>query len=420
VPPGDVIAAKRCRNGDGSMSGNIFINYRRGDEPGFTQALVGRLEQVFPAERLFIDVDHIPPGEDFVRVLEAQVAQCDVLLAVIGKGWLDAADGGGHRRLDDPNDFVRVEIESALKLGKRVIPVLVNDAHMPRADQMPEALRPLATRNAVRLTHERFRADVQGLVGALQRGLADGGTSSSGISIPPAPRRALLIASIAAVVIAAAGVVWFSYPRPKPPSTAESKPPAAMAPAPQPANPPAPQPAAQPAPQPGPAQVPARPPRPHSATEACATYMRSGDSEQYCASSVLAAEAGNSYSVDNLFSANPTTAWVHGTHKSGVGQWIVVEFDGWRAVKSVTLRNGYQKNADIFEKNSRVRQLRLAFSQGESKVVSLDDRLGEQTIVLDQPIKAYWIEFVIEDVFAGSKYPDTAISKLFIASDAVR
>jgi TIR domain len=420
------------------MSGNIFINYRRGDEPGFTQALVGRLEQVFSAERLFIDVDHIPPGEDFVRVLEAQVAQCDVLLAVIGKGWLDAADGGGHRRLDDPNDFVRVEIESALKLGKRVIPVLVNDAHMPRADQMPEALRPLATRNAVRLTHERFRADVQGLVGALQRGLAGGNASSSSISIGPAPRRSLLIASIAAVVIAIAGIVWFSYSRPKPPpSTAESKPPAATAPASQPANPPAPQPTAQPAPSPAPQPIPApapqpapaapvkeavpvRPPRPHSATEACATFMRSGDSEQYCASSVLAAEAGNSYSVDNLFSANPTTAWVHGTHKSGAGQWIVVEFDGWRAVKSVTVRNGYQKNADIFEKNSRVRQLRLAFSQGESKVVSLEDRLGDQTIVLDQPIKAYWIEFVVEDVFAGSKYPDTAISKLFVTSEAVR
>ncbi len=148
--------------------------------------------------------------------------------------------------------------------------------------------------------------------------------------------------------------------------------------------------------------------------------MRSGDSEQYCVSSVLAAEAGNLYSVDNLFSANPATAWVHGTHKSGIGQWIVVEFDGWRAVKSVTVRNGYEKNADIFEKNSRVRQLRLAFSQGESKVVSLEDRQGDQTIVLDQPVKAYWIQFVIEDVFAGSKYPDTAISKLFVSSDTVR
>src|SRR5580658_3646047 len=146
------------------MSGKVFINYRRGDEPGFTQALLGRLEQAFPSERLFIDVDNIPPGEVFVRMLESQVAQCDALLAVIGNGWLDAADERGSRRLDDPNDFVRIEIESALKQGKRVIPVLVHEARMPRPDELPEAIRPLATRNAVRLTHERFRADVQGLI----------------------------------------------------------------------------------------------------------------------------------------------------------------------------------------------------------------------------------------------------------------
>ena len=155
------------------MSGQIFINYRRGDEPGFTQALLGRLEQTFPPERIFIDVDNISPGEDFVQVLELQVEQCDTLLAVIGKGWLDATDERGSRRLDDPNDFVRIEIESALRHGKRVIPVLVHDARMPRADELPEGLRPLARRNAIRLTHERFRADVQGLVKALQQALKE-------------------------------------------------------------------------------------------------------------------------------------------------------------------------------------------------------------------------------------------------------
>ncbi len=155
------------------MSGKIFINYRRGDEPGFTQALLGRLEQAFPADRLFIDVDNIPPGEDFVHMLESQVAQCDALLAVIGHGWLDATDDRGSRRLDDPNDFVRIEIETALRLGKRVIPVLVHEARMPRPDELPEAIRPLATRNAVRLTHERFRADTQGLVKALQQSLEE-------------------------------------------------------------------------------------------------------------------------------------------------------------------------------------------------------------------------------------------------------
>jgi hypothetical protein len=155
------------------MAGNIFINYRRGDDPGFTQALYSRLEQVFPSERLFMDVDNIAPGLDFVQVLNDQVARCDVLIAVIGKHWLDAADETGARRLDSPEDFVRIEIESALQQKKRVIPVLVNDATMPRSTELPEGLKAFARCNAVRLTHERFRADTQSLVKALEGVLAE-------------------------------------------------------------------------------------------------------------------------------------------------------------------------------------------------------------------------------------------------------
>jgi TIR domain-containing protein len=155
------------------MAGNIFINYRRGDDPGFTQALYSRLEQVFPPERLFMDVDNIAPGLDFVQVLNDQVARCDVLVAVIGKNWLGAADETGERRLDNPEDFVRVEIESALAQKKRVIPVLVNDARMPRSTELPESLRPFARCNAVRLTHERFRADTQSLIKALEQVLIE-------------------------------------------------------------------------------------------------------------------------------------------------------------------------------------------------------------------------------------------------------
>jgi hypothetical protein len=102
-------------------------------------------------------------------VLEEQVAQCDVLLAVIGKGWIDARDATGARHIDIPQDFVRIELESALKQGKRVIPVLMHEARLPRSDELPEAVRPLARRNAVRLTHERFRADAQALIKALQQ-----------------------------------------------------------------------------------------------------------------------------------------------------------------------------------------------------------------------------------------------------------
>jgi hypothetical protein len=167
------------------MGGKIFINYRRGDDSGFVQALFSQLERTFPTEELFMDVDRIGAGEDYVKVLEDQVAQCEVLLAVIGKGWLRAWDIRSGRRLDNPNDFVRVEIESALKQNKRIIPVLVHGARMPRTEELPESLRPLARRNALRLTHERFKADTEGLIKAIREAL----TSAEATKQTPPPKQ---------------------------------------------------------------------------------------------------------------------------------------------------------------------------------------------------------------------------------------
>jgi TIR domain len=142
----------------------IFFSYRREDEPGYALALFGRLEQSFPIERLFMDVEGgIKAGQDFVQVLEDQVSTCDVMLVLIGPKWLNSTDEMGRRRLDNPQDFVRIEVESGLRLGKHVIPVLLNKAEMPRADALPEPLKPLSRRNAVRLVQERFSADAQGL-----------------------------------------------------------------------------------------------------------------------------------------------------------------------------------------------------------------------------------------------------------------
>jgi hypothetical protein len=186
------------------MPGRIFINYRRGDDPGNTGRLFDRLQEVFPPQQLFLDVDNIAPGLDFTRELNNRVAQCDILLAIIGKGWIDARDANGERRLDDPEDFVRIEIASALRQGKRVIPILVGDAHMPRPDELPKPLRPLAHRNAVRLTHERFRADTQGLIKALKEALgeAEAPTVSKKIQLPVQPT--ILVAGIAAAVFGGA------------------------------------------------------------------------------------------------------------------------------------------------------------------------------------------------------------------------
>jgi TIR domain len=155
------------------MAGKIFINYRRGDDPAFAGRLFDWLQGAFPPEQLFLDVDNIAPGLDFVHVLNERVAECDVVLAVIGKGWIDARNAAGERRLDDPDDFVRIEIASALGQHKRVIPVLVGEAAMPGPDELPEVLQPLSRRNAVRLTHERFRSDTQGLIKALQKTLTE-------------------------------------------------------------------------------------------------------------------------------------------------------------------------------------------------------------------------------------------------------
>src|SRR5215469_8597618 len=97
------------------MGGNIFISYRRDDDPGFALALYQRLKQDFPGERLFMDVEgHIKAGDNFVDVLNEQVAQCDVLLAIIGERWIGAKDEAGSRRLEKDDDFVRIEIASAL------------------------------------------------------------------------------------------------------------------------------------------------------------------------------------------------------------------------------------------------------------------------------------------------------------------
>ncbi len=113
--------------------GKIFISYRRQDDPGFTHALYMRLEQEFGDQNLFMDVEgNIKPGDDFVKVLNEQVGKCDVLLAIIGERWIGVLDEDGKRRLEKEGDFVRIEIGSALQLGKRVIPVLVNEAEMPR------------------------------------------------------------------------------------------------------------------------------------------------------------------------------------------------------------------------------------------------------------------------------------------------
>jgi TIR domain len=131
------------------MAGKIFINYRRDDSAGTAGRVHDRLAQAFGRKAIFMDVDHIPAGVDFVTHLNAQVAVCDVFLAVIGPDWLNSKDETGARRFDNPEDFVTVEIAAALARDIRVIPVLVDGARMPKADDLPDPLKTFVRSNAV-------------------------------------------------------------------------------------------------------------------------------------------------------------------------------------------------------------------------------------------------------------------------------
>jgi len=146
----------------------IFISYRRDDTEGQAGRLFEDLSEVFGAEMVFMDVAGIKPGIDFRRAIEQQTASCGVLLALIGRSWLTVTNADGKRRLDDLNDVVRFETASALRRDIPVIPVLVQGARMPRAEELPDDLKELAFRNGVEITHARWDSDVQLLTQALQ------------------------------------------------------------------------------------------------------------------------------------------------------------------------------------------------------------------------------------------------------------
>ena len=150
----------------------VFISYRRRDEAGFAGRLYDRLEAEFGTDQVFMDVDSIDLGLDFVDVLNASLRVCRALVVIIGKDWLSASDRSGSRRLDNPDDYVRLEIETALERNIRVIPILVDGAQMPRRTDLPPSLAPLARRNGREMSHDRFGSDVLELITTLERLLA--------------------------------------------------------------------------------------------------------------------------------------------------------------------------------------------------------------------------------------------------------
>ena len=151
---------------------NIFISYRRADSIGTAGRIRDRLVKEFGRDRVFVDVDDIPYGGDFEKVLAGKIDACTVLLAIIGPNWLQARSDSGQPRLQQEIDFVGIEIGTALKRdGLTVIPVLVDGAKMPSAQALPDKLRALARRNAIDLRNTQFGSDAERLVAAIRAAL---------------------------------------------------------------------------------------------------------------------------------------------------------------------------------------------------------------------------------------------------------
>jgi hypothetical protein len=190
---------------------NIFINYRREDTAGHSGRLFDSLNSHFEG-RLFMDVDTLEAGVDFVEAIERAVGSCEALIVVIGREWLTITDKAGRRRLDDPTDFVRLEVEAALARRIRVIPVLVQDAPMPSAEELPPSLARLARRNAIELSDARWAYDADRLAHVIREILEESPAAAPPIPVAPVvvpkaqgPRVWLL--SLAALVLVAAGVL---------------------------------------------------------------------------------------------------------------------------------------------------------------------------------------------------------------------
>jgi len=224
----------------GVMARAIFISYRRDDTEGEAGRLFDDLTRSFGENSVFMDVDGINPGMDFRRAIDDNVSSCGVLLAMIGPTWSTIKNAAGSRRLDDANDFVRLEIAAALGRNIAVIPVLVHEAVMPRHEELPDNLKDLAYRNSVEITHARWNSDVQLLINALGKYVAPSAATETKpvhatvpVQLPPPsapasasvraspasrPTSVPLVLGVIAAAVVALGFVGFLVlkPHPKP------------------------------------------------------------------------------------------------------------------------------------------------------------------------------------------------------------
>lgn len=147
--------------------GGIFICYRREQTAGDAGRLYDRLSNYFGEDHVFMDIDSISFGRDFVAAVREALNECDILLAIIGRDWLTIKDSKDRRRIDNPDDWVRVEIETALQRDIRVVPVLIDGAKLPDPDDLAPSLRPLVRRQALELSYVNFNSEITRLIEAV-------------------------------------------------------------------------------------------------------------------------------------------------------------------------------------------------------------------------------------------------------------
>lgn len=158
----------------------IFINYRRDDSAGYAGRLYDYLAEHFSRDQIFMDVDHIQPGEDFAKTIEKKLSTAKAAIVLIGRQWMNITDSSGLKRLDNTDDYVRLEIETLLKQNILVIPVLVGGAALPKASELPNSITQLATLNALELGDgHRFRSDARKLIETIGKVLVNSGLSIS-------------------------------------------------------------------------------------------------------------------------------------------------------------------------------------------------------------------------------------------------
>lgn len=151
---------------------SIFISYRREDSEWVSGLIQERLAAHFGSDSIFTDIDSIPLGVNFKKYIDEQVSECDIFLAVIGEKWLSVTDAGDHPRIQQPGDFVRLEIESALQREIPVIPLLVGNVVIPSADKLPKSLRELSFRHGIRIRPKpTFDSDVGRLISGIEKHL---------------------------------------------------------------------------------------------------------------------------------------------------------------------------------------------------------------------------------------------------------